>query len=68
MLERKVAMFTEKLHVNSSSLEVRYQILRVPFSTGSEVENILSVGGYSAPQEGSENYFKTKGPFITRPT
>ena len=67
MLERKVAMYTDKPHINSFKMEVRYQILRVPFSSGGEVENILSVGGFSASVEGSENYFRTKAPLVIRP-
>ena len=66
MLERKVAMYSDKPHITSTTLKVRYQILRVPFSPGSEVENILSLGGYSASEGGNDNYFRTKGPFITR--
>ena len=67
MLDRKVAMYTDKPHINSIKMKVRYQILRVPFSSGSEVENILSLGGFSASGEGNENYFRTKAPFVIRP-
>jgi len=67
MLDRKVAMYTDKPHINSMGLEVRYQILRVPFSSGSEVENILSIGGFSASKKGDENYFRTLAPLVIRP-
>ncbi len=67
MLGRKVAMSTDKPHINSIKMKVRYQILRVPFSSGSEVENILSLGGFSASGEGNENYFRTKAPLVIRP-
>ncbi len=67
MLERRVAMYTDKPHINALKMEVRYQILRVPFSSGSEVENILSVGEFSDSGEGNENYFKTKAPLVIRP-
>ncbi len=54
MLERKVAMYTDKPHLNDLNMEVRYQVLRVPFSTGEAVENILSVGGFSASRDVSK--------------
>jgi len=66
MLDRKSAMYTDKPHINAMDMEVRYQILRVPFSSGDEVEAILSVGGFSASKEGNENYFKTRAPFAIR--
>ena len=68
MLERKTAMYTDKPHINAMEMEVRYQILRVPFSSGGEIENILSVGGFSASEEGNENYFRTRAPLAIRPT
>ncbi len=67
MLDRKVAMYTDKPHINSTGREVRYQILRGPFSSGSEVENILSLGGFSASEKGDENYFRTLAPLVIRP-
>jgi hypothetical protein len=68
MLARKAAMYTDKSHINDMEMEVRYQILRVPFSTDSEVENILSVGGFSASKVGNDNYFRTRAPWATRQT
>ncbi len=68
MLERKAAMYTDKPHINAMKMEVRYQVLRVPFSSGGEIENILSVGGFSASKEGNENYFRTRAPLAIRPT
>ncbi len=68
MLERKTAMYTDKPHINAIEMEVRYQILRVPFSSGGEIENILSVGGFSASEEGNENYFRIRAPLAIRPT
>ena len=67
MLEHKAAMYTDKPHINAMEREVRYQVLRVPFSSGSEVENILSVGGFSASKNGAENYFRTLAPLVIRP-
>ena len=68
MLEHKAAMYTDKPHLNAMKMEVRYQILRIPFSTGGEVENILSVGGFSASKDVNENYFKIRAPMAIRPT
>ncbi len=68
MLGRKAAMYTDKPHINAMEIEVRYQILRVPFSSGDEVENILSVGGFSASREGNDNYFKTRAPMAIGPS
>ncbi len=68
MIELKTAMYSDKPHINAMGMEVRYQILRVPFSSGDSIENILSVGGFSASKEKNENYFRTRAPLAIRPT
>ena len=47
ILEYRTAMFSNMAHTDTNGMKSRYQALRVPFSSGSEVESILSVGGYS---------------------
>lgn len=66
IIERKVALFSNKAHVDTTGTNSRYQTLRVPFSSGNDVENILSVGGYSRLSDADENYFEVHCRRLTR--
>ncbi len=59
VFERRVAMFSNQAHTDTNGLKSRYQALRVPFSSGDKVENILSVGGHSLLPYTDINYFKS---------